>query len=90
MSINNLGSLLQDQGKLAEAEATLLSAAAIADATLPARHQIRMALTRNIKKLYEARDRAEPGAGFDAKAAEWNAKLELLSKPAEQPAPGAK
>lgn len=37
-------------------------------------------------KLYESWDKAEPGKGHDAKAAEWKARLEAVTPPAE-PAP---
>lgn len=37
-------------------------------------------------KLYESWDKAEPGKGYDVKAAEWKAKLDASTPPTE-PAP---
>ncbi|HYV20039.1 MAG TPA: serine/threonine-protein kinase [Verrucomicrobiae bacterium] len=87
ISIDNLGSLLTAQGKHAAAEALLLSEAAVAAATLPTGHEVRVRLTRTITKLYEAWNTAEPGKGYDTRAAEWNARLKAMGKPAEQSGP---
>jgi len=90
ISIDNLGSLLSSQGQYAAAEAMLLPGAAIAAARLPMGHDVRLRLTRTITKLYDGWNAAEPGKGYDARAAEWNVKLEAMVKPADQPAPDAK
>jgi tetratricopeptide (TPR) repeat protein/tRNA A-37 threonylcarbamoyl transferase component Bud32 len=90
ISIDNLGSLLSSQGQYAAAEALLLPGAAIAAARLPMGHDVRLRLTKTIAKLYDAWNAAEPGQGYDARAAEWNVKLEAMVKPADQPAPDAK
>ena len=37
--------------------------------------------------LYTAWDKAQPGKGYDAKAAEWKAKLEAASAPPSPPPP---
>ncbi|HEV8200966.1 MAG TPA: hypothetical protein VGS03_13170 [Candidatus Polarisedimenticolia bacterium] len=83
----NLGSVLSGEGKHAAAEALLLPGAAVAAATLPTGHEVRVRLTRTITKLYEAWNTAEPGKGYDARAAEWNAKLKAMGRPAEQSGP---
>ena len=90
ISIDNLGALLGSQGKFAAAEAMLLPGAAIAAARLPVGHDVRLRLTRTIAKLYDAWNAAEPGKGYDARAAEWKVKLEAMAKPADPPAPDAK
>ena len=90
ISMDNLGSLLSSQGQYAAAEAMLLPGAAIAAARLPMGHDVRLRLTKTIAKLYDAWNAAEPGKGYDARAAEWNVKLEAMVKPGDQPAPDAK
>jgi tetratricopeptide (TPR) repeat protein len=90
ISIDNLGGLLSAQGKHAAAEALLLPGAAVATARLPTGDEVRLRLTRTITKLYEAWNTAEPGRGYDARAAEWNVKLEAMARPAVQPAQDAK
>jgi tetratricopeptide (TPR) repeat protein len=90
ISMDNLGSLLSSQGQYAAAEALPLPGAAIAAARLPMGHDVRLRLTRTITKLYGAWNTAQPGKGYDARAAEWNDKLEAMARSADQPAPDAK
>ena len=41
---------------------------------LPARHQVRLRLTKTIATHYDAWHAAQPGKGHDAKTAEWKVK----------------
>ena len=77
---SNLGEAIAGQGGFSEAEPMLLDAFETlrirADA-IPATHRqarIREAVQRIIT-LYQTWHVAEPGKGYDAKAAEWRAKL---------------
>ncbi len=81
VSMNNMGVLLLVKGKLSEAETLLLPSAAIAEATLPPRHQCRVALARSIAGLYTTWNAADPGKGYDVKAGAWKAKLDALNSP---------
>ncbi len=87
-SLNNMGGLLKAQGKLSEAEALLLPAVAIADTKVPERHPLNGKLSKTLAKLYQAWDQAEPGKGFDLKAAEWQARFkqwQVSTQPASAP-----
>jgi hypothetical protein len=78
---SQLGESLCGQGRFAEAEPLLIAAceALRGDARVPlpaktkGKDLKREALERVIR-LYEAWDQAEPGKGFDARAAEWRQK----------------
>ena len=64
-------------GRLADAEPLLLDAAAQCESSPASRRaHWRFVLTEAIR-LYEARDVAEPGQGYDQKADEWRARLEV-------------
>lgn len=73
-----LGDVLIRQNKLGEAEMLLLDAyqrMKASDGALSPDAKARLAETiERIVTLYEKRDAAEPGQGYDAKAAEWKAR----------------
>jgi tetratricopeptide (TPR) repeat protein len=92
-TMSMLGESLVLQGKCADAEPLLLDAyRALKDdprvppPAPPLRINVQLRLLGNIVHLYEAWHKAEPGKGYDAKAAEWRAKLDA-STPAPIPAP---
>ena len=70
-------------GEFAAAEGRLFEAAGILDGPTTDGSKERTACINACARLYEAWDRAEPGRGFDGKAAEWRSKLS-----AAPPAPG--
>ncbi len=80
-SINNLGSVLIDQHKFQEAEDLLLPLATNLGSNLPSQAVLRLHVTSNIYKLFSLWHSAEPDKGYDAKAAEWKAKLAELEAP---------
>ncbi len=66
----------------------MLPAAAIADTKLPEHHVLKGKLPEKLAKLYRAWDQAEPGKGFDVKAAAWRARFEqwpTTTQPASAP-----
>jgi serine/threonine protein kinase/tetratricopeptide (TPR) repeat protein len=82
-----LGESLLEQSRFADAEPLLLEgyAGLVGDPNVPPPGTLgidrnREALERIIR-LYEDWDKAEPGKGYDAKAAEWKAKLDALPAP---------
>jgi len=84
-SMSLLGESLYRQGKFVEAEPLLIEGYERIMADPQAlRHRRPEAMRRNIQ-FYEAWHVAEPGQGYDAKAAEWRAKLEAWQA-AGQPA----
>jgi serine/threonine protein kinase/Flp pilus assembly protein TadD len=91
-----LGETISSQGRFAEAEPLLLDGyQKLKDDPRvpppnPRRDRKRAALERLVKH-YEARDRAEPGKGYDAKAAEWRIELEAwtASQAGDTPPTGA-
>jgi tetratricopeptide (TPR) repeat protein len=80
---NLLGGILAGQGRFSEAEPMLLEsykALRGAGGLSPAEKNY---LVGRWIRLYEDWDTAEPGKGYDAKAAEWRAKLAELTGPAK-------
>ncbi len=80
-----------DPARFARAESNLLEAHPIFVAA-PDRgptHKDTLACVQGLIDLYTAWDAAEPGKGYDAKAAEWRGKLDA-DKPVEALAPGAR
>jgi len=75
-AINNFGTLLRTQAKYADAEAILIPAFATVETKFPLRHPLRASVVGSIATLYDSWHTAEPGQGYDAKAAEWRSKLE--------------
>ncbi|MCC6230641.1 MAG: serine/threonine protein kinase [Phycisphaerales bacterium] len=69
------GTCLTELGRFAEAEKPQLEARDIIGRAMPADHPIAGEMTKSLVQLYEAWDKAEPGKGHDAKAAEWRKKL---------------
>ena len=67
------GSCLSDLGRFSEAEPLLLEARAIAGRSLGEDHNITRQMTTSLVLFYSAWNKAEPGKGFDAKAAAWEA-----------------
>ncbi len=86
---SRLGACLLAQNKFAPAEPLLIEGfeglAAATDTPRTPADRLREACER-VVTLYESWDKAEPGKGYDAKAAEWRAKLDALTTPTE-PAP---
>ncbi|QOJ15202.1 MAG: serine/threonine protein kinase [Planctomycetia bacterium] len=84
-----LGAALIGQNKYSEAEPLLLSAYAgmkERETTIPPQAAPRVTdALRRIVRLYEAWDQAEPGQGFDTRAADWRERLDAASA-ATQPA----
>jgi len=70
------GSSLRDLGRFAEGEPMLLEARGIIGRTLGDDHPIAGHMAKDLAALYEAWDKAEPGAGHGAKAAEWKTKAD--------------
>ena len=71
------------------AESNLLEAHSIFAQTRGESHANTLACVQNLAALYDLWHTAEPGEGYDAKAADWRAKLEELqasTRPATQPA----
>ncbi len=85
-----LGNLLITAGRYADAVPVVEACAAGCSKAFGATHEntrraIGMAVT-----LYEAWHQAEPGKGYDVKAAEWKAKLDAVTPPAAEPKPADK
>src|SRR5262249_7344505 len=80
-SIARLGAGLKDRKLPAEAEAFLRPAAAVAQGRLLPQNRVRRELTETVARLYEEWNEADPGKGYDTKAAEWRAKLNALPAP---------
>ena len=57
------------------AETALLEAHGILESARGAKHERTIKVIKSLANLYDAWDAAEPGKGYDAKAAEWRAKL---------------
>jgi serine/threonine protein kinase/Tfp pilus assembly protein PilF len=71
-----LGRTLTKLGRYDEAEALLLMAQETLAQTPSAQPRFVIRVLQGLVELYEARHEAEPGQGYDAKAAEWRMKLE--------------
>jgi len=87
-----LGRALAGLNRFAEAEPELIETERVfstARGVPPGRHK---QCIEAIMALYESWDKAEPGKGHDAKAAEWKAKLDAMTPPeaAATPAPKKK
>lgn len=74
LSLHNLGALLSETGRWQEAAALQLEAAAGIE-RLPPAHPLRPRVLAGLAKTYGAWHAADPTAGHDARAAEWQAKL---------------
>ena len=86
-TMSRLGAAVAEQGRFAEAESMLLEAYEKLQPLAAAK--MRSDAAGRITDLYEAWDRAEPGKGYDAKAAEWEGKLKAIqasTRPTTQPA----
>jgi tetratricopeptide (TPR) repeat protein/RIO-like serine/threonine protein kinase len=75
----NLGKARTGLHEYSAAEAELLEAQLLLVQTRGAGHKDTLNCTQAIFDLYTARDAAEPGKGFAAKAAEWKLKLKHMS-----------
>ena len=71
------GETLLKLGRFAEAEAALLEAHEFLEAAHGPNNERTVKVIQFLVDLYTARHKAEPGAGYAAKAAEWRAKLPL-------------
>jgi len=89
-----LGRALAGMNRFTEAETELIESERVlstAQGVPPGRHK---QCVDELVTMYESWDKAEPGKGHDAKAAEWKAKLEAVTPPthaapAGQPAPAS-
>ncbi|GMV24216.1 MAG: hypothetical protein AMXMBFR58_02470 [Phycisphaerae bacterium] len=79
----SLAGALMNAGSFQECSELLLEESQLLDAA-DAPPDRRRAVTRAISILYEKWDAAEPGKGYDAKAAEWKARLAALPAPPEK------
>jgi serine/threonine protein kinase/tetratricopeptide (TPR) repeat protein len=84
-----LGEAMLEQGKFAEAEPLLLNGyAGLKDnPSIPKGlegHDRRREALERIVRLYDAWDKAEPGQGYDAKAADWKANLDAAPSTPDQ------
>ncbi len=68
------GSCLRDMERLAEAEPMLLEARGIIGRVMGDTHSVAIQMNLGLVMLYEAWEKADPGKGHDARAAEWRAK----------------
>jgi non-specific serine/threonine protein kinase/serine/threonine-protein kinase len=86
--LTKLGEARKGVGDFAAAEATLLEACALIREGFGDTHERTVKCSELLAGLYEAWHEADPGAGHDAQAAEWRAKLEPPATPpaASQPA----
>lgn len=74
-------------GRYSDAEKALDEAYGILEPAVGAEHIRTVNLVESLVELYDAWHADDPGAGHDAKAAEWRAKLPM--KPKDEPEPGA-
>ena len=70
-----LGEAQAGLGRFPEAETTLLEAHGLLAEGLGDEHQRTVKCVERLITLYKSWHAAEPGQGYDAKAAEWRAKL---------------
>jgi len=78
-----LGEARVGKGEFPTAEKTLLEAYTLLSAGFGEDHARTTKTIERTIKLYESWDAAEPGKGYDAKAAEWRAKLPVEPHPEE-------
>lgn len=64
------------QGKLREAERSLLDAHAVFESTIGAGHQLALDAAAQIAHLYDALHQSEPGEGYDQRAAIWRSQAQ--------------
>ncbi len=86
----NLGKARAGVAEFPAAEANLLEAYPIAVKYRGPTHRDVRDCAKDIAAMYTAWHAAEPGAGHDAKAAQWNATLADLQRRSTQPAPDPK
>jgi serine/threonine protein kinase/tetratricopeptide (TPR) repeat protein len=79
--LKNLGSARARLDQFAAAEPSMLEAEAIFVKTRGASHADTRSCTEVLVSFYSMWDKAEPGKGYDAKAAGWKAKLEAMGVP---------
>jgi serine/threonine protein kinase/tetratricopeptide (TPR) repeat protein len=68
------GSCLRALGRYAEGESMLLEARGIISRTFGENHEIANRMALDLERLYTDWHKAEPGKGYDLKAAEWKAR----------------
>jgi tetratricopeptide (TPR) repeat protein len=79
------GSCLGRLGRFAEAEAAILEGRAIVIRKLGETNEVAIQMTRDLVRMYELWEKAEPGVGHGSKGAELKEKLEASGTP-ERPA----
>jgi serine/threonine protein kinase/tetratricopeptide (TPR) repeat protein len=94
VTMSVLGAALNDQGKFADAEASLLVACAhlekdpnVPPKTHPGGADFRRDVVERLVGLYNAWDQAEPGKGHDTQAARWKTKLDAMTPTPSAPSP---
>ncbi len=89
------GETLSAMERFSQAEPLMLESYAMFVDTLGVEDGRTSVVVDAVARLYDAWDKAEPGAGYDAQAAEWRAKLPTTgaspegSTPGKSPVPGA-
>ena len=78
------GRALMGLRRFADSETALLEALAIHETEHGSRHERTTQTVRWLVDLYTAWHEAEPGKGYDAKAAQWRAKLEQTNQTQDQ------
>jgi len=86
-SLYNLADLLVKADRAGEAAPLVEECVEGHIRTFGAGHQNTRRVIAMAVKLYESWDKAEPAKGYDAKAAEWKAKLDAVSPPAHDAKP---
>jgi tetratricopeptide (TPR) repeat protein len=84
------GSCLSKLGRHADAEKALIEARTIVAKTMGDENPITREVTRDLVNVYEAWEKAEPGKGHAAAAAEWKGKLDAMGSPAQGTPPAGK
>jgi len=77
------GSCLGKLGRYAEAESALLDGRGIITRKMGESHPIATLMARDLMKVYEAWETAEPAKGHGEKANEWRVKIEAMTPPLE-------
>ena len=74
-SMNNLARVYENQSRYEEAEPLYVERLEVRRRVLGEEHPKTLYSMKRLAKFYESWHAAEPGRGYDAKAAEWRAKL---------------
>jgi serine/threonine protein kinase/tetratricopeptide (TPR) repeat protein len=83
------GTCLRAKGRYAEGEPMVLEARGIIVRTMGEDHMIAGKMALDLQRLYQDWDKAEPGKGYDVKAAEWKNKAPHTAPPSPTTTTGA-